>query len=635
MTTFAVTNSNQLLPAVNYLLSNLDTTGSGNVVLPGNVLVANTTTGVVSQSGNTTPFAYLYQYVNLRYSNNASGTAGFDTNSNNYSYFGVFNSVSSSPSVNPSAYQWYEVSPPFDSATSRTLYYSAIGGRQIQWVAASSPPSTGYQVTVANVAIDLDVVTTATGTPGERGPIAVAFVITTADPNTATSAQLTTWFSSSRENITPPIGTGLTPVVGDTATFTYTGAPGNPSATLSYNGSIWIPVDGQVVNGNVIVTGTIAGNAIIANTITATQIATNTITANNIAANTITATNIATGTLTTNLFTANSINGNIITANTLNASAITANTFTANTINGNAIIANTFIANTINGNAIVANTFAANTINGNAIVANTFTANTINGTAITSGSITTDKLAANVLTANTVISTGATLGNFSSPGFWLDGNTGNARFGNTISIGNSANIANNLRIGNSAQIGNSLIIGGNLSVTGLVSSGNLISNTVATLTIQPSAVTSISGVQSGSARIATNASPSAIYLLTGTAEVAVPTANATIAVTWSSSINVTWSSGGSINIGYSVYRSVGGAPFTSLGISDSDGPFPPFVITGASSGFSFVDTATTSFGSGTTYRYQIYIQVQGTSVPYTFLNVDRRFASIVAQNFKR
>jgi hypothetical protein len=83
MTTFAVTNSSDLLPAVNYLLSNLDTSTAGNVVLPGNVLVANTTTGVVSQSGNAVPVAYLYQYVNLRYSNNATGTAGFDTNSNN------------------------------------------------------------------------------------------------------------------------------------------------------------------------------------------------------------------------------------------------------------------------------------------------------------------------------------------------------------------------------------------------------------------------------------------------------------------------------------------------------------------------------------------------------------------------
>jgi hypothetical protein len=358
MTTFAVTNSNDLLPAVNYLLSNLDTGTAGNVVLPGNVLVANTTTGVVSQSGNAVPFAYLYQYVNLRYSNNATGTDGFDTNSNNYSFFGVYNSTGPTPSANPTAYQFFEVSPPFDTATSRTLYYSAIGGRQIQWVAASSPPSTSYQVTVANVAIDLDVVTTATGTPGDRGPIALCFVITTADPGTASSAQLTTWFEASRDSLTPPIGTGLTPVVGDTATFTWAAGPGSPTETYSYNGSVWVTADGQVVSGSVIVADSLPGTAIVANTVTATQIATNTITANN----------IATGTLTTNLFTANTINANIIQANT----------FSANTISGQAIIANTFTANTINGNAI--------------------TFNTLNGNSITSGSITADKLQANVLT---------------------------------------------------------------------------------------------------------------------------------------------------------------------------------------------------------------------------------------------
>jgi cytoskeletal protein CcmA (bactofilin family) len=151
----------------------------------------------------------------------------------------------------------------------------------------------------------------------------MAYVITTGNPNTATAAQLTAWFSASRENTVPPIGTGLTPVVGDTASFTWTAGAGQPNATLTYNGSIWIPVTGQVINGNVIITGTIAGNAIIANTVTATQIATGTITSAQIAAGTITANNIAAGTITANqisasyLYTGNivSLNANIANAN--------------------------------------------------------------------------------------------------------------------------------------------------------------------------------------------------------------------------------------------------------------------------------------------------------------------------------
>jgi hypothetical protein len=552
MSTFAVTNDYDLIPAVNYLLSNLDTS-AGNVVLPGNVLTVNTTTGVISQSGNATPFAYLYQYINLRYSNNAIGTAGFDTNSNNYSYFGVYNSVSSSPSSNPSAYQWFEVSPPFDSATSRTLYYSAIGGRQIVWTAASSPPSSNYVVTVANVAIDLDVVTTAAGTPGERGPIALAFVITTANPNTATPGQLTGWFSAPRDNINPPIGTGLTPVVGDTATFTYTGVDPVQSATLTYNGSIWIPVNGQIVDGNVILANTVAANSIIANSITSSQIAadsifgnriaSDTVTANNIAANTITGSKIVISTITGNLIanttitgtniatdtiTANNIAGNTITGSKILAGTITGNLIAGNTITGNLIAGNTITGNLIAGNTITGNLIAATTITGdkitaftitgNKIVGNTitgnliqtgtlttnlFTANTINGNIISAGTITTDKLSANLVVSQDIQSTGATIGNFNSSGYWLQGNTGNARFGNTVSIGN------NLTVGNNASIG------GNLTISGLVSSSNLISNTVATTTIIPSSVTTTSAASYGNALIQSNASPGVSYLLAG------------------------------------------------------------------------------------------------------------------------
>ena len=483
MSTFAIVNTGDVIPAVNYLLSNLDTAGNANVTIPGNVLVANTTTGVVSQFGNASVFAYLYQYVNLRYSNNATGTAGFDTNSNNYSYFGVYNSAGPTPSANPVSYQWFEVSPPFDAATSRTLYYSAIGGRQIQWAAASSPPNSGFQITTANVAIDLDVVTTATGTPGERGPIAMAYVITTADPTTASSATLTGWWEASRTASVPPIGTGLTPVPGDTAFFTYpdTGA----SATFEYNGSVWTTAIGQVVAGNVLVSNTVSGTSLVNSTITGIKIANSTITGNLVLNGTLTGNKIVTGTLTTNLFTANSINANIIQANT----------FTANTISGQAIIANTFTANTINGNSIVA------------------------------GSITAEQLAANVLIANTVISTGATIGNFASPGFWLQGNTGNARFGNTVSIGN------NLTVGNNATIG------GNLAITGLVTAGTLNANTVQTTTIVPAAVSSGVSNSSSTNQDITNPLQATRYFTNTTSVISVTAASQPVYV-WAQVLNI-------------------------------------------------------------------------------------------------
>ena len=493
MTTFAVTDPAHTLAAINYALSNLGTgNATGNTSIPGNVLVANTTTGIVSTSGNTAAVSYyLYPWVNLRYSNNSTGGGGsFSTVPTNANYFGVVNSVTSAPSFNPTDYQWYQVAGGF--GTTKIIYYSAIGGRQVVFVAANSAPSSDYVASAANVAINLDVVTTAAGTPGQRGPVVMAAVITTADPNTATSSTLTTWFSAPRDATSAPIGTGLIPVTGDTASFTYAAGAGQPQAAYSYNGSIWVPVDGQVISGNVIVRGTIAGNAMIANTITATQIAADTITGNNIAGNTITSINIQTGTIT-----ANNIAGNTITGNKIAAGTITTNNFTANTINGNIISA---------------------------------------------GTITADQLAANAITANTVVSTGAVLGSDASLGFWLQGNTGNARFGNSLSVGNKlrvgdsaeiggylvvgqnayisnnlnigdncgigsslsvgadatiasnlsvgsgANIGTNARIGANLIVGNNANIGGNLLVSGLISSGNLIANTVNTTTIVPNAV---------------------------------------------------------------------------------------------------------------------------------------------------
>jgi len=122
------------------------------------------------------------------------------------------------------------------------------------------------------------------------------------------------------------------------------------------------------------------------------------------------------------------------------------------------------------------------------------------------------------------------LGSNASLGFWLDGPTGNARFGNSISIGNQltvgtganiggglqvgvgANIGNNLIVGQSASIGagltvatfatigananiggnltvgNNASIGGNLNVSGLITTGNLLSNTVITNTVVPASI---------------------------------------------------------------------------------------------------------------------------------------------------
>jgi len=461
MSTFAVTDPSHTIAALNYALSNLNTGNvSGNATIPGNVLVANSTSNAISTYSGGTPISYVNQYLNVRYANNGSGSSGFSTNQANANYYGVFNTVTSTdPVANVAAnYQWFQVTGGF--GTTKTLYYLCNGGRQVQLKPATTAPSSGYLATVNGTPINLDIVTTANGTPGTRGAIAMAYVLTPSDPNTGGNTALSTWFAASRTNTVPPIGTGLTPVSGDTADFLYPAT--NVSGTFTFNGSGWTSVVAQVVAGNTIVDGTITGNTI--------------------ANNTITGNNVVVGSISGNAITANTLSGNTIIANTVNGNTIVANTLYGNAIITNTLSGNAIIANTISGNTIIANSFTANTINGSAIQAGSIAANTINGNSIVAGSITADQLAANVLTANTVVSTGATLGSNTSPGFWLQGSTGNARFGNSLSIGNQ------LSVGNNASIGGNLTIGANLSVTGLVTAGGLNSNTVNTTNIVSGAI---------------------------------------------------------------------------------------------------------------------------------------------------
>jgi len=611
MSNFVVTGPNDVVQAVNYLLNNLSTgdAAAGNVTIPGNVLVGNTTTGIISQvSSPTTPYSYIYQFINIRYATAADGSTGFSTSPTNATFFGVYNSASSTPSSNPAAYSWYGVAGGF--GTTKFLFYQTTGGRQIDFIVATSSPSPTYAQTVDGVAIDLNLVSSSAGTPGPRGAIAMAYVGTPSNPNIATSVTLTAWFSSPRTNTVAPIGTGLTPVTGDTANFIYAAGAGQPNGTYTFNGSTWDLVVGEVIAGNLIVGGTISGNTI--------------------AANTITATNIQSGTLTTNLFTANTISGNIISA----------------------------------------------------------------------GTITADKLAANAITANTVVSTGATLGSYASPGFWLDGPTGTARFGNTISIGNNltvgfnaivganlavgtnATIGNDLSVANNASIGNNLIIGtnaiigagaqigsslivgtnanigsglivgtnaniganltvgnnatigGNLTVSGLTTLGTLNASTVATIQVATGAISAgISNARTSNTTIASNASLTTYYPLTGIATIDVPVANTSAYVFWDASVLTQWSGTGTIYLYYRLYRSVGGAPFQPV-ITQLTGPFDPFIVR-TQPGFSFFDGNLTTFGQNVTNRYYAAVLVgQGDGNP-TFVNVSSDFNSIIVQSLKR
>jgi hypothetical protein len=223
--------------------------------------------------------------------------------------------------------------------------------------------------------------------------------------------------------------------VGDTANFTYptTGV----SAAYEYNGSIWVSVIGQVISGNTVVGNSLPGNSIV----------TQSVDGNKLLDNTVTYLQIATpGIIADNIF------SNTITGNKIAADTITGNKIVANTITGNLIAANTITGTNIVGNTITGNLIAANTISANSIVANSITSTQISSAYIYSGNI---------------VSFGASLGNNSSSGYWLQYNTGNARFGGNVSIG------------------------ANLTVAGLITTGSLIANTVQTATITANAISDL------------------------------------------------------------------------------------------------------------------------------------------------
>jgi hypothetical protein len=596
MSTFAVVNSDQILDSVNYLLSNLGQSGNaaGNVTIPTGTLVGNLTTGVVTPyntGGNA--YSYLYQYVNLRYANNATGSSGFSSLPANSQYFGVFNSVTSTASLNPTDYSWQEVAGGF--GTTKTIYYSAVGGRQVLFAAASSPPSSNYVISVANVAIDLDVVTTAAGTPGERGPIPMGYVITTADPAPPTSsATLTGWFQSSRTANTPPIGTGLIPVAGDTAYFAYptTGA----SETYTFNGSAWNSAVGQVVSGDTVVGNSLPGNAITASSISGDRISINTIEGNNIAGSTIT--------------------GNKITSNTITATNIQTATITATQIAAGTITANNIAANTITATQI-----ATGTITANQIAANTITANNISSSYIYAGNI---------------VSFGATLDSNSSTGYWLNYSTGNARFGGNVNIGNTLTIGSNATVGTNLIVGANASIGGNLAVDGLITGGGLNANSVVTITVAPSSITSGVGTSRNSnISLGTQGSVPSTYGIVVCEQINVyadVSSSTGIYVFGGASLLCTWTGGLPMKFVYRLYRRAStDAPgfYTQMYVQRS--PEYPSATARDNSSIAYYDT---SISSGVTYTYfwSVVAEPFGSGKTYTFSS---DYNSIFAQALKR
>jgi hypothetical protein len=168
---------------------------------------------------------------------------------------------------------------------------------------------------------------------------------------------------------------------------------------LNKNGvAVTVPT-ATVLDGDLIVPGSVLASAIAAATITGDKIAANTVTSNNILAGTITASDIAASTISSNLIAANAIGTAALAADAVTSTQIAANTITAADIAASTITTNQIAANTIVGGDIAASTITGTNIAASTITASLIAANAIGASAIAASAVTADKLSVTSLSA--------------------------------------------------------------------------------------------------------------------------------------------------------------------------------------------------------------------------------------------
>ena len=185
----------EISEAINYLLSNFTQ----------NVSADPNTGQIIGPTGGIQ--AYLYRYIQVKYSDSFDGSVGFSNTPTNKGYYGLRNTDSSTESTNPADYLWTQVTGGF--GTTKLLYYTVTGGRQISIIAALAAPSPLWQADSGS-AIDLDVIS---GSDGASSRICYAKSASFALASTPSTYQTTgsatfpptnTWGGSETWQATPP-----------------------------------------------------------------------------------------------------------------------------------------------------------------------------------------------------------------------------------------------------------------------------------------------------------------------------------------------------------------------------------------------------------------------------------------------
>ena len=153
-TNFGLTTSTpavNVIQSINYLLAtqaNLASVSS-NVNL-GNVVQVSSNNAIFSNVGI---IGYVNGYMDVKYSNSATGSSGFTSNCTDALYYGTYNSPTNSESSNPVDYQWRQVVGGFGNT--KGLWYTTGGGNSISFEVSTGQPNQYYQPVPDNTPIVL------------------------------------------------------------------------------------------------------------------------------------------------------------------------------------------------------------------------------------------------------------------------------------------------------------------------------------------------------------------------------------------------------------------------------------------------------------------------------------------------
>ena len=178
--TFALNSdpsNSEISEAINYLLANF-----------GSNLVADPNTGVISGPSGVT-IAYLYRYLAVKYADSFDGSLNFSNSPTDRLYYGLRNTDDTTESTNPADYIWFRVTGGF--GTTKFLFYQTGGGRQIEFVVATTSPGSTY-IQESGPAIDLDIVTTTTAY-NAAAPSIYQWTSTSTPPTRPSTTSTYTW----------------------------------------------------------------------------------------------------------------------------------------------------------------------------------------------------------------------------------------------------------------------------------------------------------------------------------------------------------------------------------------------------------------------------------------------------------